>query len=443
MKYVLDIIYVVAIIIYLPKVVYRRLFHGRYTEGGGERLGFVNRRSDKDKCVWIHSVSVGEVNATRTLVEELAVVLPDAEIVMSSTTDTGYARAKAMYGDKMEVFYYPLDFSWAVKRAFDRLKPDICILVELEVWPNFTREAQERGIPVVVFNGRLSDKSFPRYMKIRPITERMFSKVSKFLVQTRQYKNRFAALGVEEAKVIVTGSVKYDTAEVSESIEGSERVAAELGIDSGQRLFVVGGSGPGEEQIILDLFGSLKRDFVDLRLVIVPRKPERFNEVAAMIEKNGFDLIRYGSVKGGDQMREVSPQTVILVDTMGDLRKFYDLAEVVFVGRSLCPMGGSDMMESTALGKFTVFGRYTFNFEQTVEALLAGKGAVEVSDGADLEAVLRKALSDNEYKKMISENGRKVILENQGATAKSVREITELLSKRDKLIQGEKYENKR
>jgi 3-deoxy-D-manno-octulosonic-acid transferase len=345
---------------------------------------------------------------------------------MSTTTDTGYARAKAVYGKDMAVFYYPLDFSWAVKRAFERIKPDVCILVELEVWPNFSQEAKKRGVPLAVFNGRLSDKSFPRYKKIKPITAWMFAKVDKFLVQTKQYKNRFVALGVDESKVVVTGSVKYDTAQVTDNIDGSEQLAAKLAIGKDGRLLVAGGTGPGEEQIILDVYRELRGQFPDLRLAVVPRKPERFNEVAALIEKDGLELVRYSEVKE-TQGREVSTESVILGDTMGDLRKFYSLADIVFVGRSLCPMGGSDMMESTALGKFTAFGRYTFNFEQTVQALLDGGGAVEVADGDELKKVFARALSDQAYRKEVCENGRKVIIDNQGATERSVREIKGLI----------------
>ena len=240
-------------------------------------------------------------------------------------------------------------------------------------------------------------------------------------------KNRFIALGVDADKVIVTGSVKYDTAEITDNIEGSKELAEKLGINNDQQLFVAGGTGPGEESIILDVFKKLKTDHKNLRLAIVPRKPERFNEVAAMIERESLALVRYSKLKNSKAVTEIQPETVILGDTMGDLRKFYSLSEVVFVGRSLCAMGGSDMMESTAMGKFTTFGPHTFNFNQTVEVLLAGKGAVEVRDSKELKEMLSKALNEPEYKKAISENGQKVIKQNQGATARSVNEIKLLL----------------
>ncbi len=429
MKYLLDILYLIAFIAYLPKVFYRRFAENRYKKGGSERLGYVSRRSGKPRCIWIHSVSMGEVNATKTLVDALRRELTDTEIVMSTTTDTGYERAQTLYGKDMSVFYYPFDFSWVVKKAFNRIKPDLCVLVELEVWPNFVQTAADRGIPVVVFNGRLSDKSFPRYQKIRRLTKWMFDKVSLFLVQSQEYADKFAALGVAKDKVIVTGSVKYDTAQLGDKIEGSDLLAESLGIDKDQRLFVAGGTGPDEEKIILDVYTGLKRKFEDLRLAIVPRKPERFNEVAALIQKTGFDLVRYSEIKNSPQSPAPAPQTVILGDTMGDLRKFYSLSKVVFVGRTLCPMGGSDMMESAAMGRFTVFGTHTFNFKQTVDVLLKDDGAIEVADGRALEIEIEKALIDDGYREKIAANGQRIISQNQGATEKSVRAIIGLLDK--------------
>ncbi len=430
MKYLLDLLYVIAFTAYLPKALYRRFAENRYKKGGGERLGYVSRKSSKPKCIWIHSVSMGEVNATQTLVDALRKELTDTEIVMSTTTDTGYERAQALYGKDMSIFYYPFDFSHIVERAFNRINPDLCVLVELEVWPNFVQEANKRDVPVIVFNGRLSDKSFPRYRKIKRLTKWMFDKVSLFLVQSPEYADKFAALGVDENKIAITGSVKYDTAQITDKIEGSKRLAESLGIGRGQRLFVAGGTGPDEEKIILDVYAELKCKFADLRLAIVPRKPERFNEVAALIEKAGFDLVRYSEVKNTPQSRIPDIRTVILGDTMGDLRKFYSLSDIVFVGRTLCPMGGSDMMESTAMGKFTVFGPHTFNFKQTVDVLLKGNGAVEAANQNELKAIVEKALCDDGYRKMIAANGQRVIAENQGATGKSVEAIIRLLEKK-------------
>lgn len=426
MKILFDTFYLAALIAISPKIVYRMMRQNRYRAGWRERLGKIDRLTDK-KCIWIHAVSVGEVNATRLLVEGLCKLDGDYEIVISATTDTGYQRAKAIYKDNVKVFYFPLDISPVMRKAFDNIKPDICLSMELEVWPNLTLIANERNIPVVVVNGRLSDRSFPRYKLIKPVTRWMFSKVSLFLAQTEEYADRFRYLGCDGEQVIVTNSLKYDTAEIADTVEGANIVAEKINLGD-ERLLVMGGTGPGEEQIAMDVFKKLKaqEQFSDLRIVIVPRKPERFDEVASLIEASGFSSVRYSELKESYANADGKP-AVILGDTMGDLKKFYSLASVVFVGRTLTPMGGSDMMESAALGKCTVFGPHTFNFKQTVKALLDGDGAIEVKDAGDLYETISKCLTDRSYAESVSNNGREVIRQNQGATQKTIDAIANLL----------------
>ncbi|MBW8016038.1 MAG: 3-deoxy-D-manno-octulosonic acid transferase [Planctomycetes bacterium] len=427
MKLIINTFYLLALAVISPKIVYRMVRHDRYRAGWGERLGNITRLTDK-KCIWIHAVSVGEVNATRLLVEKLSRLDGDYEIVISATTDTGYARANAIYDGKLKVFYFPFDISWIMQKAFDNIRPDICLSIELEVWPNLTMIANKRNIPVVVINGRLSDRSFPRYKLIRPVTRWMFSKVSLLLAQTEEYAQRFRYLGCPAERVVVTSSLKYDTAEITDVIEGADALAEKIALED-ERLWVAGGTGPGEEKIVLDVFTKLKelKEFADLRMAVVPRKPERFDEVANMIEASGFSFVRYSKLKGTDTKAQNKPE-IILGDTMGDLKKFYSLASIVFVGRTLVPMGGSDMMESAALGKCTIFGEHTFNFKQSANALLAGNGAIKVKDGDELFEAIKKCLTDIKYSGGISKNGREVISRNQGATEKTVTEIAKLLS---------------
>lgn len=428
MRYLLNLLYGVAILLYSPKILFRMLHQDRYRAGWDQRLGRIERRCPEKPCIWLHAVSVGEVNATRTLIERLTEQLPGYEIVISSTTDTGLARARALYGTDYAVFYFPFDLSWVMARAFRRLRPSVILLMELEVWPNLTAMAHTRNIPVVVINGRLSDKSFPKYRKVRRLVSRMFRKVSLVLAQTDEYAQRFIDLGCEPDKVIVSSSLKYDTAQTDGAVEGADRLAAQINLGSG-RLWVAGGTGPGEEKMVLDAFAKLKQQpgLDDLRLAIVPRKPERFEEVAGLIDAAGFGYVRYSALKANDSTVTGRP-TVILGDTMGDLKKFYALATVVFVGRSLVPMGGSDMMEPTALGKCTLFGPHTFNFRQTVEVLLAGDGAIEVADEAALYEQTLRCLKNTEDARRIAANGQRVIRQNQGATQKTVDAVAKLIA---------------
>jgi 3-deoxy-D-manno-octulosonic-acid transferase len=427
MKCFNDLIYLLALIAISPKILYRVIVQNRYRQGWSERLGKIHRNFPDKKCIWIHAVSLGEVNATKTIITELKKHLPEFEIVLSATTDTGIERAHSLYAGELKVFYFPLDFSSVIDRSFENIRPDICLLMELEVWPNFTSKAHQLKIPVVVVNGRISDRSFPKYNLIKPFVKPIFEKVSLFLAQSEEYAERFISLGGKRKATIITGSLKYDTAQTTEKVEGADRLAEQLNITD-KHLLVAGGTGPKEEKIILDVFKKLKKQdsFSDLGLVIVPRKPERFDEVADLIKKSGFELIRYSRIKSGDQ-KATNQDAVILGDTMGDLRKFYSLATVVFVGRTLVPMGGSDMIESAAMGKCTIFGPHTFNFKQTVQALLQAQGAIKVKNEGQLCLAVQKCLDEPQFAQKIARNGQKVIKENQGATQKTISAVIGLL----------------
>ncbi|MFC1782519.1 3-deoxy-D-manno-octulosonic acid transferase [Planctomycetota bacterium] len=428
----LDIIYILLMVLLTPFVLYRMIAKGRYRRGWKERFGFVPPRSSDQPCIWIHAVSLGEINAIGSLVKQLHKTLPQYEIVISSTTDTGIARAKKLYSLSHQVFFFPLDFSFAVRRAFQRLRPRLCVLMELELWHNFSVIAQKHNIPLVIANGRISSsKGFPRYKKIAPLARPMFRRLSLVLAQDETYAQRFRFLGTSAEKVKVVGLLKYDTAEVTDKVGGVDELARSLNLSPDQMLWVAGSTGPDEEQIILDSFQQLLREkaLKKLRLIIVPRKPERFDEVAKLIESRDHRLLRYSQVKAGKyQPTHDDDNAVILGDTLGDLRKFYNLARVIFVGRSLVPMGGSDMMEAAALAKPVVVGPYTENFMETVQKLTAA-GAIEiVADGRQLIQVTKKLLLDKTAAHQMAQHARQVILDNKGATARTIEHITQLLN---------------
>ncbi|MFA5251924.1 MAG: 3-deoxy-D-manno-octulosonic acid transferase [Phycisphaerae bacterium] len=413
--------------------------YGRYRAGWANRFGKIARKDPAlKKCIWLHAVSLGEVNAAKTLVEELKKRFTGLEIVISTTTDTGYARAAAVFGANHKVFYFPLDFSCTMRRAFVGIQPAICLLMELEVWPNFVLIADQTHTPVVVVNGRITDRSSSKYKKIKLLAKEMFRRLSLTLVQTDEYARRFIEIGCPPQKVIVTGSLKYDTAQITDKVEGADILAEQLNLRTKNselktKLWVAGATGPDEEQIILDVYKNLKEQFSSLRLVIVPRKPERFNEVAALIKERGFDLIRYSEIKNDSSKSKIENsklkiENVILGDTMGDLRKFYSLATIIFAGRSLVPMGGSDIIEAAALGKCTIFGPSIYNFQQTADDLLAAQGGIMVKDKQDLLETMQKCLSESDFTEKIARNGQNVIRNNQGATAKTIDHIAKFLN---------------
>jgi len=434
----MDFMYLFAAAAYSPVFIYKTIKYKRYRTGWAQRFGKITRNNTGEKCVWLHAVSVGEVNAAKTIIDEMQKKFSNYEIVISTTTDTGFARASNIFGEDFKIFYFPLDFSWIMRRAFRRINPSLCLLMELEVWPNFVHIAQKLNVPVIVVNGRISDKSLSRYKIIKPIAKKIFSKVDLILAQTDEYAERFKKLGCPDERVIVTGSLKYDTAQITDKVEGADTLAEQLFGKISNRLWVAGATGNDEEKILLEVFQNLKQDerFRDLRLAIVPRKPERFEEVAQLIKQHGFETLRYSELKSGvtkssivhhpSDFAKATPDKssiVVLGDTMGDLRKFYSLATIIFVGRSLVPMGGSDMMEAAALGKCTIFGPYAFNFQQTVDALIKDNGAIMVKDKGDLLATMRKCLTETDYADKIAKNGREVIRKNQGATAKAIEQI--------------------
>jgi 3-deoxy-D-manno-octulosonic-acid transferase len=374
---------------------------------------------------------VGEVNAARTLVERIHEALPDFQVMISTTTDTGMAAARKRYGKDHVVFRFPKDFSFAAARAFRRLRPDLVVLVEGDVWPNFLAAANRRGVPVVVVNGRMSpDKGYPRYRKLGSLAGRLlFNRLTAIGVQDETYAECFRSLGTEPQKVRVTGMLKFDTVEVledGETLPAQGELAAALGVSGEDRLIVAGGTGPGEEAKLLDVLKRVRAEHSDARLVLVPRKPERFDEVAKLIDESGFSFVRRS------EHRDVSAPPaegaeVILGDTMGELRTFYAMAECVFVGRSLVPMGGSDMIEAAALGRPVAFGPHTFNFPQADE--LAAHGCRRVTTAEELTEVLLRWLSDPAGARRQAGEAREYVRSQQGATERNLEMICDELDR--------------
>ena len=425
----LSALYVPAALLYLPLLIYQMVFLKKNRRGWRQRFGGLPRRKSDRPCIWIHAVSLGEVNATQSLVEEIDKRLGGHDVVISATTDTGYAAALRHYPQR-HVVRYPLDFSFAVNRAFDRIRPDAVILLELEAWPNFVTIAARRHIPVGIANGRLTEeKSMRRFglPLVRSLARQMFSRIAWTAAQNEQYAARFRKLGARAESVTVTGTMKYDTALIAERVPGDRELACAMGIESGAPLLVAGSTGPGEEQMLLDAYAELRAEFPKLRLAIIPRKPERFAEVARLIEARGFGC-RRRSVHPDDTQANATVATsqptddhsVILGDTMGELRKFYALADLVFVGRSLVPMGGSDMIEVAALARPMCFGPHTQNFVDVAETLLAAKAAVRLGDRSDLVRVARELLRDCGAAGEMGRRAQDVVRQNRGATQRTV-----------------------
>lgn len=436
---------------------WRTDWSGRFGHVPKEKSEAVNGLGSEGakKTVMIHAVSVGEVNATRDLIKRISEDLGDkVRIVITATTNTGFDRATELYGDgggggngncngdsggKHIVLRYPFDFTRCVMRFLDAVRPAVVVLVELEVWPTFVETCAKRQIPVCVINGRLSERSYKRYKLVRWLMRKSFASLATCAVQTVDYAQRFVAMGAAKDRVIVTDSMKWDNAKVVEpgDLKGVSELASAIGIDCDKPVVVAGSTGPGEEELLL----RQKADGV--QLVLVPRKPERFEEVAGVIQRwlsqkgNGAKpraagggssgVVRRSQCADGTQ-RGINTSEVFLLDTMGELRKAYALATVVIVGRSLIDLYGSDPIEPIALGKPTVIGPRYGDFADVVEAFREEDGIV-VSD--DPWKVVTALLGDSERARQLAVNGRRVILSRQGATQRHVALIQALLQQQD------------
>lgn len=380
-------------------------------------------------CVMIHAVSLGEINATRALTSQLSTARQDLRFLVTVTTDTGYARGVELYGrdPRVTLCRYPLDLSPAIRRLLDRQRPSVAVLMELEVWPNFVWHCHRRGIPVVLVNGRMTESSFRTYRRGGFIVRRMFQRLASLCAQDAAYADRFSQLGARPDRVTITGTMKFDTAEITDRVDGNTDLAAAVGLHPGAEPIWIGGStGPGEEAIVLEVHRRLLQTHPNLRLAIVPRHPQRFDDVAELVVQNGFSIVRR-SMPQVSQPLTGSPAPVVLGDTMGELRKFYSLADVVFVGRSLVDLGqrqrGSDMIEPAALAKPVICGPWTQNFADAVRQLKAADAMVEVSSADALYEAVHRLLQDRQSAAAMASRAREVVRSQQGATARHVEVI--------------------
>jgi len=427
-----NLLYIPAAVLYLPVLLYRMVVLGKSRRGWAERLGAAPRRAGDRPCVWIHGVSLGEINATRTLVHALRE--KNIDVCVSSTTDTGSDAAARLYPSLLR-FRFPIDFSFCVMRTLRRVRPSLIVLMELELWPNFLEVCAREGVSVAVANGRITEeKSMRRYRLplVSTIAQHMVGQLAWIAAQDKTYAERFKRLGVDSARVHTVGSIKYDTAQVTDAIDGADVLADSLCIDRHGPLIVAGSTGPGEEEILLDAFDALRKSNDALQLAIVPRKPERFDDVARLIESRGFRCVRRSQFADG--VRAALPDAanhpvVILGDTMGELRKFYSLATVVFVGRSLVPMGGSDLMEVAALAKPMIYGSHVWNFEDIDCQLMEADGARKVKEQAELPAAIEELLTNVEASAAMGQRARNVVTRNQGATAAIVELVDSTLGR--------------
>lgn len=441
----------------LPYFIYQALRHGKYAGNFKERMGWLPRsaRATNQPTVWVHAVSVGEFNASRPLIAALKQKLPGHRIVVSTTTVTGQRLAREQVPLAFDAtFYFPFDWAFAARRALRSVSPRMVIILETELWPNFLRECRRRNVMVVIANGRISERSFARYLRVRPFIARLMNDVSLLVMQSKADAERASALGASERSVRVCGNLKYDVSgqgglangEASDRLINQEALDYNLALSSTANLIVAGSTAPGEEKMLLDALAEIRKQarLEGARLIIAPRHPERFDEVASSIARSGFKFARRSQAvafsAGPDSkialgfVREPEPGVtadarqadVILLDSIGELAYLYRYAAVVFVGGSLVARGGHNVIEPAVYAKPIIVGPHTQNFRRIIDDFARAEALVQVSDAGDFVRELIKLLTDRASARAMGERAKEILLKNQGATECTVAAILQM-----------------
>ena len=451
-----DILLHLSLILLIPYFLFKMLFVGKYRKGILERFGFIDKEKIKNltpnselqapnRTIWFHAVSVGETKAVLPLLKRFKERRPDVKVIFSTVTNTGNTVAMREGAQWMDsLIYFPLDFYWVVSRVVERLGPDAFVVVEKEIWPNILRVFKKNKTPVLVINGVISDRSFKRYSFFEFFFRRIFGNISYFLSQTEQDRSRAVALGVEPARCLVAGNIKFDITPAEWPAEERGAFISGLNIKDSDKIIVAGSTHAGEEEIILDTFKRLKQEFSDIRLILAPRHPERFSEVERLIKDKGFSMIRRSEIRSQEsevrsqkiRTESLTPNSklptpnlfeVILLDTIGELCNIYSLATAAFVGGTLVDTGGHNLMEPAFYRKPVVYGPYLRGYLEMAEMLEKAGGGIRVNNGEGLFIKLRDLLNDKISRENIGMAAYNVVESNRGATEKCLKVLESLL----------------
>jgi 3-deoxy-D-manno-octulosonic-acid transferase len=423
MRWLLDAVYLVALALLSPWLLWRAWKTGRYRRGLRAKLFGPSSPPGLPGAVWFHGVSVGEVHLLRQVVAAFRHRHPDLPCLISSTTDTGLDEARRCFAG-LPVIAWPFDFSWAVRRALRLVRPRLVVLAEGELWPNFLLAARATGVPVAVVNGRMSPRSAARYRRLGGLTRRLLGLLDLVAVQTDAHADALRRLGADAGRVVVTGSVKYDGAATDRANPRTRQLRDLFDVRADDRVWVAGSTQAPEEEIVLDAFAALRPRHPTLRLFLVPRQRDRFDEVDALLRRRGVAFVRRSALTAPTRA------DVVLVDTIGELGALWGLSDVAFVGGSLDGRrGGQNMIEPAAYGAAVLFGPHVWNFRRDAERLVDVGGAVQVADGAALRAAVERLLGDAGERAALGRAARGLVLSQQGATARTVELLSGLLDR--------------
>ena len=416
----------------LPVLAWRLITRKKYRAGLAQRLGFSPgpvHDPGAGPLLWLHAVSVGEVTASEVLVREIKRRFPDLQVAVSTVTPTGQAVARRRLTEADRIFFFPFDFASAVKRSIGILQPACFVMMETEIWPNMLRELKRRNVPSLMINGRISARSYRRYRILRPFMKVVLSRIERFSMQTAEDARRIIDLGASPERVIVQGNLKYDgaLAEDPRTRELSEKFCREF---SGYQAIVAGSTHPGEEDMVLSALGPLVRERPDRLLILAPRHLERIEEVEETVKRRGLGSVRLSHFSPRDGAQPVSP-AVVVVDTLGELSALYRVGVAAFVGGSLVPFGGHNLLEPAAWKKPVLFGPHVDNFVEIAGSLRAGGGGLQVNTIENLRDWARRILENPALGLELGEKAYRVVVQNQGAVERALRAVADSLKLRE------------
>jgi 3-deoxy-D-manno-octulosonic-acid transferase len=425
-RIIYNLLWPLGLLFFLPGYLLKMLRRGGYREKFGQRLGIygaeIRPRLAKQRSTWLHAVSVGEVTVALKLAHALRALQPNLHCVLTTTTTTGFALANKSASPWVEVMYTPLDFWPIIRRAFAIIHPARILLIEAEVWPNLVAEAHVRRIPIALVNARLSPRSENRFRLFRLLVAPTFRLLDLVCVQEAEDVDRWRGLGVEPNRIRHTGSIKYDPVSLAERIDTGGIDVSDLDAFAERPVLFGGSTHRGEEEILAKAFLKLRQKFPLLCLFIAPRHVERLREIRAQLGALSLH-VRLASKLA--TLGHAKPECVLL-DTTGQLRNWYPIATVVFIGKSLMAHGGQNPVEPIIGGKPVIFGPHMENFATLAMSLVANNGAIEVNDAGDLERAAEKLLRDGETRRLLVQNARKVLAQHRGATARTAQLIVDL-----------------
>ena len=424
MIWLFNTLYLAGLLLGAPWLLWRWLVRGKSIAGWRSKLTGADAVSGTRPRIWLHAVSVGEVNLLAILVPALRRQWPGHDVVVSTTTRTGRQVAEQKFANVATIVWFPWDFSWAVRRALQQIQPQCIVLSELELWPNFLRIAAQQGVPIAVINGRLSERSARGYQRWRFLLGDVFARVQLVAAQNSTYAQRFIALGVPERRVFITGNLKFDGAVFERDNPRTRQLASLLGPTGDETFWIAGSTQHPEESHVIRVYADLRREFSRLRLILVPRHPERAAAVESLIRAAGLRCVRRSQLA---KPVRLDSETVLLIDTVGELAGWWGLAQLAYVGGSLGLRGGQNMIEPAAFGAAIAFGPNTQNFRDVVELLLQAGGAEVVRDAAELKQWVRRCLENPEWAGSMGARAAQVVAQQAGATAAMLARLAEVL----------------